>query len=518
MNLVLRGLNWNIALAFLDDVLVLGNSFKNHVNNLRLVLERFRDFKLKLKPKKCSFFQRRVEFLGREVHANSLYLKDEHIKAILDWPTPKCSKEVEQLLGLVNYHRVFLKNYAEVVGPLYGLTGKREFRWEADHQAAFNQVKELLTTAPVLALPNSVDPFILDTDASGTAIGAELIQVQEGQERVIAYGSCSLSPEQRRCKPVTGERQVWNTESTEELLANLECIDWEVLLDSANTVEDMGNEYILMMVDQFTKWIECVPLPSQTAEVTAQAAVNEFFCRFVYSFQIFTDQGRNFESKLFTNMCKLLRIYKARTTPYRPSANGQVERFNRTLMDAVRCYIDKSQCQWDQYLAQIAGAIRSTVNRSTGFTPNQLMLGWETNQPAELVYPLPPSVPVGSLDEYSSTLAENIRRAHDTARITLQSTQRRMKRDYDVKTHLRQFREGDRVYLLVSGTPKGKCKKLLSPWKGPAVIHKKKPDGGSLMIQCDGCDEWFHGACVCITEADSMNIDKYFCPFCKQKK
>ena len=94
-----------------------------------------------------------------------------------------------------------------------------------------------------------------------------------------------------------------------------------------------GNEYILMMVDNFTKWVECVPLPSQTAEITARVAIDEFFARFGYS-------GRNFESQLFREICKLMGIHKARTTPYRPSGNGQVERHNRTLMDAVWCYVD----------------------------------------------------------------------------------------------------------------------------------------------------------------------------------
>ena len=95
---------------------------------------------------------------------------------------------------------------------------------------------------------------------------------------------------------------------------------------------ERGNGYCLVMVDQFTKWVECVPLPSQTAEITAQAAVNECFARFGYPFEVFTVQGRNFESKLFTAICELLQIHKAGTTPYRPSANRQVERFNRSIM------------------------------------------------------------------------------------------------------------------------------------------------------------------------------------------
>lgn len=70
-------------------------------------------------------------------------------------------------------------------------------------------------------------------------------------------------------------------------------------------------------------------------------------------------------------------------TPYRPSANGQVERFNRTIKDAVRCFVSKSQDNWDEHLPQLAGAIRSFFNRNTGFTPNKLMLGREVTLPAD---------------------------------------------------------------------------------------------------------------------------------------
>lgn len=216
-----------------------------------------------------------------------------------------------------------------------------------------------------------------------------------------------------------------------------------------------GNECILMMVDQFTKWVECVPLPSKTAEITAQAAVNEFFCRFGFPFEIFTDQGRNFESKLFVNLSKTLQIHKAKTTPYRPSANGQVERFNRTLMDAIRCYIGKSQNDWDiKFLPQIAGAIRSTVNRSTNFTPNRLTLGREINQPADLRFPPPVATYHGSMEEFSANLTESMVRAHETARERLRATQKRMKRDYDLRVNLRAFKVGDKVYLLDTAASK----------------------------------------------------------------
>ena len=105
---------------------------------------------------------------------------------------------VERFLGFANYHRSFIKDFAKISGPLYEITGKTKFQWKEPQQQAFDRLKALLLSAPVWALPNKTDYYILDTDASDKAIGAELIQVQNGEERVIAYGSFILTPEQRR--------------------------------------------------------------------------------------------------------------------------------------------------------------------------------------------------------------------------------------------------------------------------------------------------------------------------------
>ena len=107
-------------------------------------------------------------------------------------------------------------------------------------------------------------------------------------------------------------------------------------------------------------------------------------------------------------------------------------------------------------------------------TPNRLMLGRELNQPAELVVPLPSTAKYAhSTDEYCRDLTRAIERAHDVARTTLRSTQKRMKRNYDVRVRMNEYQEGDMVYLLDTAYIKGKCKKLSPPWKGLAVITKK---------------------------------------------
>jgi hypothetical protein len=114
----------------------------------------------------------------------------------------------------------------------------------------------------------------------------------------------------------------------------------------------------------------------------------------------------------FAELCRALEIHKTRTTPYRPASNGLCERFNRTLMDAVRCFIGKHENQWDLYLLQIASALRASVNRSTGFTANKLLLGREVNTPATLMFPVVKHNTNISPDNYVAKITPEIERAH----------------------------------------------------------------------------------------------------------
>ena len=113
------------------------------------------------------------------------------------------------------------------------------------------------------------------------------------------------------------------------------------------TPSTKGNQYVLMIVDQFTKWLECFPLLHQNAEETARCMVDGFISRLGCPVEIHTGQGKNFDGKLFETVCDLLQITKTRTTPYRPCSNGQVERYNRTLLQLIRCFLKSNQKSWD---------------------------------------------------------------------------------------------------------------------------------------------------------------------------
>ncbi|VDI13362.1 Hypothetical predicted protein [Mytilus galloprovincialis] len=134
MNLVLRGLTWNVVLAFLDDILVMGKTFEDHLQNLTSVFERFREYGLKLKPRKCDFFQKEIDFLGRTINRDGMAIGSEYVEVVKKWKVPTTTREVEQFLGFANYHRTFIKNFADLSYPLYQLTG-REFIVRTDHSS-----------------------------------------------------------------------------------------------------------------------------------------------------------------------------------------------------------------------------------------------------------------------------------------------------------------------------------------------------------------------------------------------
>jgi len=198
MECVLRGLNWQIALIYLDDVLVFSRTFEEHLQHLRLVFDRFREAGLKLKPNKCHFGQSKVNYLGHVITSEGLQPDPDKIKVVQEYPIPRTVKDVRAFMGLANYYRKFVKDFAKIASPLHELTKKgTKFVWTEECQSAFEALKKALTEAPIFAYPDFTKPFLLSTDASDDALGMVLGQEQNGREVVIAYGGCKLIPAER---------------------------------------------------------------------------------------------------------------------------------------------------------------------------------------------------------------------------------------------------------------------------------------------------------------------------------
>ena len=198
MQLAMQGLNLQICISYLDDIIVHAEDVGSHLERLRAVFQRLREAKLKLKPTKCHLLREEVAFLGHRVSADGVSTDPSKIEAVRNWPRPRNIHEVRGYVGLASYYRRFIAKFAEICSPLHALTGKHaRFEWTPECEQAFVQLKDALTAAPVLAMPTDEDSFVLDVDASDRCIGAVLSQKQGEEERVIAYASRVLSRTER---------------------------------------------------------------------------------------------------------------------------------------------------------------------------------------------------------------------------------------------------------------------------------------------------------------------------------
>ena len=619
------------------------------------------------------------------------------------WPVPQTTQEVQGFLGLAGYYRRYVSDFAAIAKPLYRLTEKgREFKWTAECNASFNELKARLASGPILAFPDFSKTFILDTDASDVGLGAVLSQKHEGKERVVAYASRILSKAERRysatrkellavvtfvkhfrahllgrhfivrtdhgslqwlynfrepegqmarwlellqefdfevihrsgrshtnadslsrCKgqeadtdkrdstviaaPITPEDSTRGP-SMQQLQQGDETIgpiyqalrggtrlspsqekgkgrefrelaqQWDQLLlkDSvlhrryeepsgkhylqvivpkvsrsdvlhqlhggalgghlgeaktlsrlrerfywpghANDVRmwckncpdcaarkspkqkrkaplqgivtgypmqmvavditgpfprgESGNAYVLVVSDYFTRWVEAYAIPNQEAVTVANKLVEEFFCRFSIPEQLHSDQGRQFESSIMQEVCKLLHIHKSRTTPYHPQCDGLVERLNRTLIGMLATTVHEHPGDWDRHLRQLCMAYNTSVQSSTGFTPFFMMFGRQAKLPVDIVYGSTPLEPQ-PCHEYVQGLKSKLDAAYSTVREHFGTVIDRQKELYDSKVHGREYRVGDLVWLNNPVVARGASRKLHCPWSGPYTVEKK---------------------------------------------
>ncbi|KAI5753631.1 hypothetical protein M8J77_001985 [Diaphorina citri] len=671
MDCILRGLTWKTCLVYLDDIIVIGKTFQEQLDNLRAVFIRLRNAHLKLSPKKCNLFRTEVQYLGHVVSTEGVSTDPKKIEAVKSWPIPKDKHEVRSFLGLVSYYRRFIKGFADIARSLHRLTEKgKAFVWTEECNLSFETLKSELCKAPILRYPVAGKPFVLDTDASQFAIGAVLSQVTDGIETPVAYFSKALSkPERNYCvtrkellavvsatkhfhKYLYGQRFLLRTDHAAlkwllnfknpegqvarwiELLqnydfeiqhrsgkahgnadalsrrpCNLDCkhctrmedkqivtdvrlisvepepgwtndelrkeqledddispvltwkereekprwkdisdksevtksylTQWDSLIlesgvlkrkwESQNgrssrlqivlphtrvkevleefhggvtgghlginktldklrerfywlhmkqDVEDWirrcsncagskgprtrsrgelqkyvvgapferiamdvagpfpetnnGNRYILVIMDYFSKWPEAFAIPNQEATTVADCLINHWVSRFGVPLELHSDQGRNFESQVFQEICSVLGIKKTRTTPLHPQSDGMVERFNRTLLEHLRKVVDDHQREWDKHIPLFLLAYRSATHNSTGQSPALIIFGKEMRLPSELRFGSPPSDDTIEINGYVADLRQELREIHDRTRDKLNLSSDRMKTRYDL--------------------------------------------------------------------------------------
>lgn len=765
MDLVLSGLNLNICLTYLDDVVVFARTPEEHLVRLEQVFKRFQSANLKLKPSKCWLMQTEITFLGHVVNKEGVATDPEKIRLVQEWPEPKNVKELRGFLGLTGYYRKFVESYSRIAAPLNQLLKKnRSFIWTEECKQAFDQLKQVLLSPPILVLPGEEDTFILDTDACDVSIGAVLSVIKDGKERIVAFAgrtlnknernycvtrkellaivyfvkyfrqyllskpftirtdhaplswlkrmpdpvgqnarwleqlgeydyqvehrkgkshlnadsvsrhpclnrpSCTachpcseedinvrtvqlltdtdnLTPEQHlnsekdgsadqsrssspsvssRDKEVTvpedeehrnppaseqgvlkwtgeeisaaqkrdmdigfivqllstnvtkpewrvvelqsaevktlwhewerltivrgilyrrwtslqeatdhlqivmpreyrteviqlahtgmtgghlgrtkTEEQVrqraywpnWRNQVASEVKSCKECVTYhrgkaprQTLLQPFSGGEPFeiiaiditgkhpksmrGNEYIITVTDLFSKWSEAFPVRTHKAPVVAKVLLDQFICRFGCPKRCLSDQGAEFQSELFHELCKRLGIEKIRTSPYKPTTNGCVERFHRTLNSMLAKVVQANQKDWDDCLPSVMAAYRAAKHSATGFSPNALVFGKENRAPIDLVLGgiVSEEEHHDSHDEYVKRIQARHRQSYALARDHLRAAAERRKDDYDVKVKEVKFNVGDWVWYYYPRRYTQRSPKWSKNYDGPFLI------------------------------------------------
>ena len=199
IKIAMSGLNYDTCLCYFDDLIVPSTNIKQHCERLESVLDRLRSYNLRVKASKCTFGATKVVYLGHTVSAQGIHTDPKKIEAVRTLTAPQNIEQVRSFLGLAGYYRKFIPNFATIASPLVTLTMKgSSFVWGESQMKAFELLRKHLCSAPILAYPSFDKPFVLQTDASNTGVGAVLAQIDNhGNEQVIAYASRTLSPREK---------------------------------------------------------------------------------------------------------------------------------------------------------------------------------------------------------------------------------------------------------------------------------------------------------------------------------
>jgi hypothetical protein len=193
MNDVLRAYLRRFVLVFFDDILIYNSSWADHLRHLCVVLSMLRQHRLFVKRSKCAFGVDTVAYLGHTISASSVAMDPTKVQAIRDWPQPRSARAVRGFLELTGYYRKSVHNYDIIATPLTALLKKEGFRWNDDAAGAFCTLKEAVTSAPVLLLPDFTKQFVVECDTS--TYGFDVVLVQEGHP--IAFFSRPVAPRHR---------------------------------------------------------------------------------------------------------------------------------------------------------------------------------------------------------------------------------------------------------------------------------------------------------------------------------
>nr|GEW64202.1 putative reverse transcriptase domain-containing protein [Tanacetum cinerariifolium] len=394
------------VIVFIDDILIYSKTWEEHVEHLRLVLELLKKEKLYAKFSKCEFWLREVQFLGHMINGNGIHVDPSKIEAVKNWKAPRTPTEVRSCLGLAGYYRRFIENFSKIAKSLTILTQKcKSFNWGEGQELAFQTLKDKLYNAPVLALPNRPEEFVVYCDASGIRLGCVLMQ----RGKVIAYASRQLKNHEKnytthdlelgalvfalkiwrhylyanvvvdalsRKEREAVDESVGFQKGLDEMIKHrsdgtlyyldriwvplkgdqLEIPEWKwkgIAMDFVTKLPrtSSGHDTIWVIVDRLTKFAHFLPIREDyKMDRLARLYLNEIFARHGVPISIISDRDSRFTSRFWQSMQEALGTRLDMSTAYHPRNNGQSEHTIQTLEDMLRTCVLDFGGSWDVHL------------------------------------------------------------------------------------------------------------------------------------------------------------------------
>ncbi len=274
-----------------------------------------------------------------------------------------------------------------------------------------------------------------------------------------------------------------------------------------------GYEYMLVIMDHFTRFAQVYPTKNKSGSTAADRLFNDFIPRFGFPARIHHDQGREFENSLFRRLTQYSSIARSRTTPYHPQGNGQLERFNRTLLEMLKSLPDNLKTNWKDHVNKVVHAYNCTQHEVTGFSPFYLLYGRSPRLPVDIIFGLEDDVPVQgkNYEQFIDSWHETMKQAYDLVTERMRQSVEKSQGHYNLKAHYTVLKPGDRV-LVRNFKQRGGPGKLRSHWEDlihvvvermndSSPVYVLKPEGKptplrtlhrNLLLPCDSLPLQFH--------------------------
>ncbi|KAK1648935.1 hypothetical protein QYE76_066740 [Lolium multiflorum] len=529
MNHVLRDFIGKFVVVYFDDILIYSRNESDHTIHIRHVLQVLRDNQLYGNLEKCTFCKDKVIFLGYVVSKHGVEVDESKIEAIQNWPTPMNVSQVRSFHGLAGFYRRFVPNFSTIAAPLNDLTKKGVvFEWGAAQDHAFDELKRLLTSAPLLALPDFNKQFEIECDASGIGIGGVLMQ--EG--RPIAYFSEKLSgaklnypiydkelyalirvleeshagglmghfgrektllmladhfywPKMRRDVDRYVKRCITCNKSKSKLKPHglytplpapttpWEDISMDFVLGLPRTKR--GHDSIFVVVDRFSKMSHFIAChKSDDASHIANLFFREIVRLHGVPKTIVSDRDVKFMSYFWKTLWRKLGTKLLFSTTCHPQTDGQTEVVNRTLSQLLRSMIKKNLKEWEECLPHVEFAYNRAVHSTTELCPFEVVYGFKPITPLDLL-PLPIHERVNM---EASKRADFVKKIHVKTKELIEKKGKSNAARKNKKRKEMLFKPGDLVWVHFRKDrfPKLRKSKLLPRGAGPYKVLAKIND------------------------------------------